>query len=159
MLSITYGYARVSKAGDEARNLDTQLKILAEYGIREDLIFSDVNSGRIMNQTSWMELMSRVQLSRTSTPLTGVNDAEILGYWGGSAVSSKCCRTGRFRRRCNCCPWPKETKDVKGVDIVYHWGVVLEKPGGQHWSNLLRRRAGLSLSFGTTWLHRRYMWC
>ena len=61
MLSVTYGYARVSKADDEARNLETQLGILADHGIREDLIFSDVASGRTMNRTGWMELMSRVQ--------------------------------------------------------------------------------------------------
>ena len=61
MLSVTYGYARVSKADDEARNLETQLGILAHHGIREDLIFSDVASGRTMNRTGWMDLMSRVQ--------------------------------------------------------------------------------------------------
>ena len=48
MLSVTYGYARVSEA-DDARNLETQLGILADHGIREDLIFSDVASGRSMN--------------------------------------------------------------------------------------------------------------
>ena len=31
---VTYGYARVSKADDEARNLDTQLRLLDEYGVR-----------------------------------------------------------------------------------------------------------------------------
>ena len=61
MLSVTYGYARVSKADDEARNLETQLGILADHGIREDLIFSDVASGQTMNRTSWLDLMSRVQ--------------------------------------------------------------------------------------------------
>ena len=61
MLSVTYGYARVRKADDEARNLETQLEILADHGIREDLIFSDVTSGRTMNRTSWLDLMSRVQ--------------------------------------------------------------------------------------------------
>ena len=61
MLSVTYGYARVSKADDEARNLETQLGILADHGIREDLIFFDVASGRTMDRTGWMELMSRVQ--------------------------------------------------------------------------------------------------
>ena len=61
MLAVIYGYARVSKADDEARNLGTQLGILADHGIREDLIFSDVASGRTMNRTGWMDLMSRVQ--------------------------------------------------------------------------------------------------
>ena len=61
MLSVTYGYARVSKADDEARNLETQLGILADHGIHEDLIFSDVASGRTMNRTDWTNLMSLVQ--------------------------------------------------------------------------------------------------
>ncbi len=61
MLSVHYGYARVSKADDEARNLETQLGILADHGIREDFIFSDVASGRTMNRSGWLDLMSRVQ--------------------------------------------------------------------------------------------------
>ena len=61
MLPVTYGYARVSKADDDARNLETQLGILADHGIREDLIFSDVASGRTMNRIGWLALMSRVQ--------------------------------------------------------------------------------------------------
>ena len=65
MLSLTYGYARVSKADDEARNLETQLRILVDYGIRKDLIFSHVASGRTMNRTSWLDLMSRVQSGDT----------------------------------------------------------------------------------------------
>ena len=42
MLPVTYGYARVSKSDDDAKNLDTQLRLLAHHGIREDLIFTDV---------------------------------------------------------------------------------------------------------------------
>ena len=61
MLPVTYGCARVSKADDDARNLETQLGILADHGIREDLIFSDVASGRTMNRTGWLDLMARVQ--------------------------------------------------------------------------------------------------
>ena len=61
MLPVTYGYARVSKADDDARNLETQLGILADHGIRKDLIFSDVASGLTMTRTGWVELMSRVQ--------------------------------------------------------------------------------------------------
>ena len=61
MLPVTYGYARVSKADDEARNLETQLEILVDHGIREELVFSDVASGRTMNRTGWLDLMSRVQ--------------------------------------------------------------------------------------------------
>ena len=60
-LPITYGYARVSKADDDARNLETQLGILVDHGIRKDLIFCDVTSGRTMNRTGWLDPMSRVQ--------------------------------------------------------------------------------------------------
>ena len=42
MIAVTYGYARVSKADDESKNLDTQLMLLAEHGIRPELIYSDV---------------------------------------------------------------------------------------------------------------------
>ena len=38
MLPVTYGYARVSKSDDDAKNLDTQLRLLAHHGIREDLM-------------------------------------------------------------------------------------------------------------------------
>ena len=46
MIAVTYGYARVSKADDESESLDTQFHLLAEHGIRPDLVFSDVASGR-----------------------------------------------------------------------------------------------------------------
>ena len=61
LLPVTYGYARVSKSDDDARNLDTQLRLLTNHGIREDLIFTDVASGRTMNRTGWLDLMGRVQ--------------------------------------------------------------------------------------------------
>ena len=32
MLPVTYGYARVSKSDDDAKNLDTQLRLLANQG-------------------------------------------------------------------------------------------------------------------------------
>ena len=50
MLPVTYGYARVSKSDDDAKNLDTQLRLLANHGIREDLMFTGVASGRTMNR-------------------------------------------------------------------------------------------------------------
>ena len=61
MLPVTYGYARVSKSDDDAKNLETQLRLLANHGIREDLIFTDVASGRTMNRPGWRDLMGRVQ--------------------------------------------------------------------------------------------------
>ena len=61
MLPVTYGYARVSKSDDDAKNLETQLRLLANHGIREDLIFTGVASGRTMNRPGWRDLMGRVQ--------------------------------------------------------------------------------------------------
>ena len=61
MLPVTYGYAWVSKSDDDAKNLDTQLRLLAHHGIREDLIFTDVTSGRTMNRPGWRDLMGPVQ--------------------------------------------------------------------------------------------------
>ena len=55
MLPITYGYARVSKADDDSKNLDTQLRLLADHGIRKDLIFTDVSSGRTLRRPGWRE--------------------------------------------------------------------------------------------------------
>ena len=60
-LPVTYGYARVSKSDDEAGNLETQLRLLADHGIREDLIFSDVASGRTLRRAGWQEVMSRLR--------------------------------------------------------------------------------------------------
>ena len=61
MLPVTYGYARVSKADDDSKNLVTQILELQRHGIREDLIFTDVASGRTMNRPGWQDLMSRIQ--------------------------------------------------------------------------------------------------
>ena len=56
---------RVSKADDESKNLDSQLLLLAEHGIRPDLVFSDVTSGRNLQRIAWQELLARVQESDT----------------------------------------------------------------------------------------------
>ena len=60
-LPVTYGYARVSKSDDEAGNLETQLRLLADHGIRQDLIFSDIASGRTLRRAGWQELMARLR--------------------------------------------------------------------------------------------------
>ena len=65
MIPGTYGYARVSKSDRDDRNLETQLRELANHGIRKDLIFSDVMTGRLMSRPGWGELMARVQPSDT----------------------------------------------------------------------------------------------
>ena len=61
MIAVTCGYARVSKADDESKNLDTQLMLLAEHGIPHELVYSDVANGRNLQRPSWQELMNRVQ--------------------------------------------------------------------------------------------------
>ena len=43
---MSYGYARVSKVYDDSRNLETQLRLLADHGTRDHLVFTDVASGR-----------------------------------------------------------------------------------------------------------------
>ena len=60
MLPVTYGYARVSKS-DDGRNLETQLRLLADHGIRADLIFSDIATGRTLRRAGWQELLSRLR--------------------------------------------------------------------------------------------------
>ena len=60
-LSVTYGYARVSKSDDDSKNLGTQLRILAEHGIRDQLVYTDVASGRSLQRLGWQALMEVVQ--------------------------------------------------------------------------------------------------
>ena len=41
MMSATYSYTKISKEDASVRNLDTQLHIMREFGIREEHIFAD----------------------------------------------------------------------------------------------------------------------
>ena len=61
LLPVTYGYARVSQSDDAAGNLETQLRLLADHGIRADLIFSDIATGRTLRRAGWQELLSRLR--------------------------------------------------------------------------------------------------
>ena len=61
IIAGTCGYARDSKADDESKNLDTQLLLLAEHGIRPDLFYSDVARGRNLQRPGWKELIAQVQ--------------------------------------------------------------------------------------------------
>ena len=61
MIPVIYGYARVSKTDDAARNLETQLHILHEYGIREEYIFADEMSGSSMSRPAWNQLIATVR--------------------------------------------------------------------------------------------------
>ena len=65
MLPVTYCYARVSKDDGDARNLDTQLRLLVDHAIHPELVFSEVASGRPMNRLGGRELVSR---PRPGTP-------------------------------------------------------------------------------------------
>ena len=65
MLPVTYGYARVSRADDDSKNLDTQLQLLAEHGIRPELVFTDVASGRTLLRPGWQDLMARLRSGDT----------------------------------------------------------------------------------------------
>ena len=57
--------ARVSKSDRDDRNLETQLRELAKHGIRGELIFSDVMSGRLMSRPGWNGLVARIQPNDT----------------------------------------------------------------------------------------------
>ena len=50
MIPVTYGYARVSKTDEATQNLETQLHILDQYGIREEHIFTDEMTGSSMSR-------------------------------------------------------------------------------------------------------------
>ena len=50
MTPVTYGYPRGSKSDRDDRNLETQLRELANHGIYQELTFSDVMTGRLMSR-------------------------------------------------------------------------------------------------------------
>ena len=61
MIPATYGYVRVSKSDRDGKNLETQLRILEEHGIRHEHIFRDVQSGSTFRRDGWNELMAHVR--------------------------------------------------------------------------------------------------
>ena len=65
MIPVTYGYAQVSKTYDTTRNLETQLHILQQFGIRGEHIFTREMTGRPMPRPGWNELMTPVQPNDT----------------------------------------------------------------------------------------------
>ena len=156
MIAGTYGYARVSKADDESNNLDTQLLPLAEHGIRSDLDFSGVASGRNLQRTGWQELMTRVQEGDTIVVAfldrLSRNFGDCLGR---PQTAWPTCRPPRLRSRplttrvtqplsapCNCSYGTR----AKVRDMVVAWG---------GW--FLRNPKG-SFSNGQFNLARRLMW-
>ena len=59
--SVTCGYARVSKADDEARNLVTKLQLLQTHGVPPNLVYCDVATGRPHERSDWQELVEVVR--------------------------------------------------------------------------------------------------
>ena len=55
-----FGYIRVSQVEGES-GLATQRRILNDYGLRDDRIFTDVASGRTMRRPAWMTLRETLQ--------------------------------------------------------------------------------------------------
>ena len=64
-LPVTYGYARVSKADDHSKNQESQLRIPADNGIKDHLVYADLASGRNLQRTGWQELMAVLQPGNT----------------------------------------------------------------------------------------------
>ena len=64
IIPIIHSYVSVSRT-DATRNPVNQCRLLSDYGIREDLFFAGVASGRTMKRTDWQELMDR---SRPTIP-------------------------------------------------------------------------------------------
>ena len=56
-----YGYIRVSKASEEGRNLETQRRVLHEYGLRDDRIYTDIASGRTMERVGWKQMREQLR--------------------------------------------------------------------------------------------------
>ena len=56
MTPVTCGYARVSKTDRDEKNLETQLRELARYGIRRNLIVDDDETMTTFKRPGWKEL-------------------------------------------------------------------------------------------------------
>ena len=65
IIPATYGYARVSKTDDATRDLETQLHIFQEFGIREEHILADEMTGSFMSRPAWADLMTKVRPNDT----------------------------------------------------------------------------------------------
>ena len=55
--ALRYGYARCSKGEEDLRNLDLQIDALLAYGIRKDLIHTDIYTGARFTRHGWTELI------------------------------------------------------------------------------------------------------
>ena len=64
MIAVPYGYAQVSEADRDDRNLETQLHELAQYGICRDLIFVDDETGTTLKRQGWGAPLGVLQAQR-----------------------------------------------------------------------------------------------
>ena len=60
MIPVTHGYARISKSDWHDGGLETQLRELANHGIRQELTFPGQMTCRLMSRPGWEELLVRV---------------------------------------------------------------------------------------------------
>lgn len=67
-LLVAYGYARLSKADDNSKNLETQFRILAGHGIRDYFVYTDVASGHSLHRPGWRKRMEVIQPRNGGSP-------------------------------------------------------------------------------------------
>ena len=82
MSEIVYGYIRVST---KEQNEDRQRIAMEEFGIPEEYIFLDKQSGKDFERPAYQELMKRLKPDDTlvvkSIDRLGRNYSEILAQW------------------------------------------------------------------------------
>lgn len=82
MENHTYGYARVST---KEQNLARQIVAMRDFGIRDELIFQDKESGKDFNRRQYRRLMRRLKKGDTvvikSIDRLGRNYDEIIEQW------------------------------------------------------------------------------
>ena len=61
IISVTYGYAPITKSDHDEKNLETQPYALERHGVRKDLIFVDDIMGTTFKRPGWEQLVERVQ--------------------------------------------------------------------------------------------------
>lgn len=81
-MSKLYGYARVSS---KEQNMERQFIAMGEFGISEELIFTDKSSGKDFERPGYKKLMEKLQPGDTlvikSIDRLGRNYGEILEQW------------------------------------------------------------------------------
>ncbi len=79
---ITYGYIRVSTA---VQHEDRQRLAMADFGVEEQFIFADKQSGKDFQRPAYKELLKRIKIGDTlvvkSLDRLGRNYNEVLEQW------------------------------------------------------------------------------